>query len=249
MGVLAAGITDIGQKRSSNQDSIYLDNDLNLYIVADGMGGHQGGDIASQMVIEVYPKVFKENFEKIKDPDKLLEHCSKVVNEKIFARAQMDSQLQGMGTTLVVLYFHSNKLYINNIGDSRAYLINQKHLFQLTRDHSLVQEKIKMGIYNRENALKDKMKNVLTRAVGFEDFVESDTFEYEVNKSDLFFICSDGLHGKVHEKDILEIITKKYKDVSHLTQEKLDNMTKDLINKANANGGNDNISVIVVAAL
>ena len=147
-----------------------------------------------------------------------------------------------MGTTIVVKYFHENQLYVGNVGDSRCYLINQKKLYQISKDHSLVQEKINLGIYGREEAKKDKMKNVLVKTVGFEAKVDIDVFNYQVLRNDMFLICSDGLHAKVTDHDILYIINSFIPDASKASQDSVEKTVTALIAQANENGGQDNIS-------
>jgi protein phosphatase len=132
-----------------------------------------------------------------------------------------------------------------NVGDSRGYLIRDNYIFQITRDHSLVQEKLTLGIYDRDGAKKDPQKNILTRTVGFDLDVNVDTYDYEYQEGDLFLFCSDGLHGKVCDKNILEIINLNFKNPDNSAQESLDKSIAQLIHQANTNGGQDNISVIL----
>ncbi len=252
MGLIASGLTDIGQKRSTNQDSIFYDNEKYLYIVADGMGGHKGGDIASAMAVEDIPEfIFNNSTSKTADNIKAsIQHA----NNKIKAHGEGNPKLKGMGTTVVTLMFEKDTLYIGNVGDSRAYMVSKGKLYQLTIDHSLVQEKLSLAInansshYNREKAAIDPQKNVIVRTVGFEPSVNVDVYSYKVNKNDFFFICSDGLHGKVSDKDILEIINHHMPDPSTASQSDIDQIVNDLVKQANSNGGNDNISVIAVVA-
>lgn len=248
MGIIAAGQTDIGMKRKTNQDAIYLNSRDHLYVVADGMGGHSGGDVASSLAVQHLPKFFFDNISK---SEELKEHfitSVKYANKKILLEASKRPELKGMGTTIVGMFFHKAELFIANVGDSRCYMVNNSQLFQLTRDHSLVQEKINMGIYNREEAVKDIMKNVLVRTVGYEDNVEVDIFNYRVSRNDIFLLCSDGLHSKVSDRDILHIINHHIPTPQSATKEDLQNLVTSLINQANANGGNDNISVIIALA-
>ncbi|ATH07712.1 hypothetical protein BIY24_07065 [Halobacteriovorax marinus] len=246
MGLISSGLTDIGQKRKTNQDSIYLNPDKNIFVVADGMGGHNGGDIASQMAVDLIPAHLLENMGK--DPKQALSQSVVYANNEIKKKSDQDQLLQGMGTTVVGFYFKGDTLYISNVGDSRAYLVNRNKLFQLTKDHSLVQEKLNLGIYNREQAANDPQKNVLVRTVGFEADVEVDIFSYKVSKGDIFLSCSDGLHGKVSDADIVYIINKYIPDPAKATPETVQQTVTTLVAQANANGGNDNISVIVVVA-
>jgi PPM family protein phosphatase len=246
LAILCSGDTHVGMKRTTNQDSISLNPELNLFIVADGMGGHNGGDIASQLTIEHLPQLFKENLDK--DPKELLKLCVKEVNRMIYDKGQSDPQLKGMGTTIVSKFFKGPNIYVANVGDSRSYLVNNGKLFQLTRDHSFVQEKINMAIYTREQAKFDKQKNIITRTVGFDPEVEVDVYTYKICKNDIFFICSDGLSGYLSDPDILFLINKYIPEPAKATQEDLDQTVQVLIEKANANGGKDNISVIISVA-
>ncbi len=246
MEITAFGASDIGKTRSSNQDSIYVNQEKKLFIVADGMGGHRGGDIASAMTVELFPDFIFKN-EALSVQEKLTKAVD-YTNETIFLKSKENEKLKGMGTTIASIYIDANKAYITNVGDSRAYLIHNKELFQLSKDHSLVQEKISAGHYTRLQAAKDPMKNILVKAVGYDEFVEADVFSYTISKGDLFLICSDGMHGKVNEKDILFLINEHSKDLSNNTAIKLESITKSLIDQANKNGGQDNISVVLIWA-
>ncbi len=246
MGLISSGLSHIGMKRKTNQDAIYLNPKKHLFIVADGMGGHNGGDIASQMATTVMPEFILENYDQ--DPVKLQKQAIAFANNSIKKRGEQDESLVGMGTTVVSQLFRGPNLFTANVGDSRAYLFNNKKLYQLTCDHSLVQEKLNLGFYTREQAGDDPQKNVLVRTVGFESEVEADVFNYKVHRNDIFLSCSDGLHGKVSDSDLVYIINHFIPDPSKATQEQLDHTTQFLIDMANKNGGQDNISVILVVA-
>lgn len=246
MGLISAGKCDIGRKRKTNQDSIYLNPERNIFVVADGMGGHNGGDIASAMAVKHVPEFIINHY----DMDPIQSSSQSVIsaNKAILNRGKEDPRLEGMGTTVVTMYFRGQNLYLTNVGDSRSYLINKNRLFQLSKDHSLVQEKLNMGIYDREQAAKDPQKNVLVRTVGFDDEVDVDVWTYKVSKNDVFLGCSDGLHGKVSDEDIIFIINKFIPNPSTATQSDVEQCAQYLIDQANRNGGNDNISVILVLA-
>ena len=246
MGLIASGNTDIGRKRKTNQDSFFIGLDHKLFVVADGMGGHNGGDIASQMAVKALPDYVAQNLDM--EPVLLMTGSIKESNRSIKHFGETHPELVGMGTTIVSFFFKGQNIYIGNVGDSRAYLINQKRIYQLSKDHSLVQEKLNYGVYNREQAALDPQKNVLVRTVGFEDNVEVDVFVYKVNKNDIFLCCSDGLHGKVSDEDILYLINKFIPDPAVATQETADSVVKALIDQANDNGGQDNITAILVIA-
>jgi PPM family protein phosphatase len=246
MAILSAGATDIGRKRKTNQDSICLDPDHNFFAVADGMGGHSGGDIASQLSVDLMPKYFLKHPDA--DPQALMKGMIQEINQAILHKADQQPELHGMGTTISAILFHGQNLIIGNVGDSRVYMINNNNIFQLTRDHSFVQEKLNMGIYTREDAVNDPQKNVLVRSVGFETEVNVDVFSYRICKNDVFLVCSDGLHGKVSDADILYIIQKNIVDPATCINDDLAAAVKELIQQANDNGGQDNISAVLAVA-
>ncbi len=246
MGILCTGATDIGRKRKTNQDSICLNHAYHFFAVADGMGGHNGGDIASQTSVEVMLDYFPKNSNL--DAQLLMNKTIQEVNRTILQKAEEQPELHGMGTTVSAIHFSGPQLVIGNVGDSRVYMINNNHIFQMTRDHSFVQEKLNMGIYSREDAAKDPQKNVLVRSVGFESDLLVDVFNYRICKNDIFLVCSDGLHGKVSDGDILHIVQRNISDPSRCQLEDLERTVKELIQQANDNGGQDNISVIMAIA-
>lgn len=246
MSIISAGQTDIGMKRKTNQDSIYVCPSNKLFVVADGMGGHNGGDIASQMTVKLMPEYIGQS-----DTTQVAESLKNAiihVNQSIYQHGQENIELKGMGTTITSMMFDGTHLNIANVGDSRTYLINNRKLYQMTRDHSLVQEKLNFGIYDREGAKSDKQKNYLARTVGFESEVEVDIFKYKISQNDLFLLCSDGLHGKVSDEDIIYIINRELPNVSNATQKDLARVAATLIDQANTNGGQDNISVVLAMA-
>ncbi len=246
MGIISAGATDIGRKRKTNQDSICLDPTHNFFAVADGMGGHNGGDIASQLSVNIMPEFMAAHTEL--EPGVLMKELIQKINQSILEKAQSNPEIHGMGTTVSAIHFAGPQLFIGNVGDSRVYMINNQNIYQLTRDHSFVQEKLNMGIYTREEAVKDPQKNVLVRSVGFDPDVLVDVFHYRICKNDLFLICSDGLHGKVSDSDILHIVKQTIPDPAQATRAHLLDAVHELIRQANENGGQDNISVIIAIA-
>lgn len=246
MGIISAGATDIGRKRKTNQDSICLDPAHNFFAVADGMGGHNGGDIASQLSVKIMPEYLSAHGKT--EPELLMTELIENINDEILKKAQANPDLQGMGTTISAIYFAGPQLFIGNVGDSRVYMINNQNIYQMTRDHSFVQEKLNMGIYTREEAVKDPQKNVLVRSVGFDPDIQVDVFHYRICKNDLFLICSDGLHGKVSDGDILHIVRSNIPNPAEATKGQLEDAVHELIRQANENGGQDNISVIIAVA-
>lgn len=247
MFIISAGATDIGQKRKTNQDAFLVLEDKKLYVVADGMGGHSGGDIASQKAVETF-KDFHFQIENSLSPSEFLAHYIKKCNKAIFQKALENPTLKGMGTTITSAFIHENKLYLGNVGDSRTYLFHQKNLFQLTKDHSLVQERVNHGVYTRLAARKDPMKNILIRSVGFEESVEVDTFEYKISKGDFFLLCSDGLYNKLNDEALLKVFQKYFSQMPEDIKGSLTTMVDELIKLANEAGGEDNISVIMLYA-
>lgn len=246
MEIISAGISDIGRKRDTNQDSIFVSKKDHFYIVADGMGGHSGGELASTMAVKHMSEFIKNNTEL--KADECLKAALSHANLEIKKFADNDQTLKGMGTTVVSLLFNMNEetVSIGNVGDSRAYVITHEKLFQLTKDHSLVQEKINMGLYTRKQALEDPHKNVLSRTVGYDEDVKIDIFNYKLKKGDIFLICSDGLHGKVSDEDIIYTIKKELLNRA-LDFTTIRDCAQNLVRQANENGGQDNISVVLAA--
>jgi serine/threonine protein phosphatase PrpC len=241
MKTISYGNTDIGRTRSTNQDSIFVDNENGCFVVADGMGGHRGGDIASQKAVQTIAEKTKNKYFPIKN---FLLDLVTSCNKNIFDIAAENEELSGMGTTMTVCLLENKQLCIAHVGDSRAYLIHEQQIFQLTKDHTLVQEKINLGIYSREQALKDPQKNVLIKTVGYEESVEIDYYQVSIEPKDLILICSDGLFGKLSDLEILEIISKQ-----KINETTIKTAVNELINAANLNGGQDNISAILIALI
>ena len=238
-----SGKTDIGQKRKTNQDSICLLPEKDFFAVADGMGGHNGGDIASQMSVELLKE---EIISQSEISEEKLTSTIQKINKEVYNHGQKNKELRGMGTTISAVQFDQKFLNLINVGDSRIYLIHKGKLFQMTRDHSLVQEKLNLGIYDREGAKRDPQKNVLIRTIGFEEDVEVDYYKYRLHDNDIVLICSDGLHGKVCDEDILKIVNQHINPTGQAQKKDLDDAVEHLIFQANLNGGQDNISVILV---
>jgi protein phosphatase len=234
--------TDIGRKRQQNQDNGAAFPDMGLFIVADGMGGHRGGETASAMVVEIVPQMVR-HWQKKKDwdPKFVIKQAIQEANEQIYLRALKQPQLQGMGTTTTALLFKDDKLTIGQVGDSRCYYFRPGALWQVTRDHSLVQEKLRAGLITREQVRTDRMKNVITRSVGFEQNVEVETFEMSINPGDVFLICSDGLSGLIEDPEMLSVVQTELFETGDIKR-----AVNQLVEHANANGGDDNITAVVV---
>ena len=239
MKVSAYGLTDVGLKRSKNEDNLLVDVDMGLFIVADGMGGHKGGDMASRLAVESMREVVKTHREEhtFLSPRAMLEEGYTEASSRIFIESQANNKLlQGMGTTLVSAYIHQNEIYIANVGDSRAYYFNKLYMWQLTEDHSLVNEHIRAGLLKDSEAKDFQAKNIITRSVGFEKDVRCDIVRKKLNVGDRYLLCSDGLCGLVDDEDIHDICRTQ-------PQQKA---VETCVQKAKDAGGDDNITVIVV---
>lgn len=236
--VVAYGKTDVGRKRTSNQDSLVINDRIMLYAVADGMGGHKGGEIASSLCTEVLESAVIKMLDRSEDfkVGPFLKEAVTLASMRIFERASMDSSLKGMGTTLVSLFIRGKNAYICQVGDSRVYLYRSGELWKITEDHSLVNEQVRSGLINREQADKITYKNVITRSVGFEEIVNVDIYTRELQKGDLFLLCSDGLTSMISDSDIR----------ANIDEHDLAGSVKRLIDASNEAGGNDNISTILV---
>ncbi len=238
--MVSTGRTDKGRKRNNNQDSIFISDTPvgplpNLYIVADGMGGHAAGDFASRYAISVVIDFIRKST--VVNPISLLKRALVYASNELFKEADKDKDKMGMGTTMVVAVVVDKKLYVANIGDSRLYLINDD-IKQITMDHSLVEELIRSGQLERNKGRNHPEKNIITRAMGSRDEAMPDFFEINIAEGDKILLCSDGLSNMVEDDEIRDII----QDYSSL-----DDAVSSLISRANYYGGNDNISVIIVS--
>jgi serine/threonine protein phosphatase PrpC len=250
--ISAVELTDVGQIRDHNEDAIGSQRDAGLYVLADGMGGYNAGEVASAIAVKtvleiVAEGVLRENRNDI-EPDTGLMRQSIVLrdaitraNKVIHQTAGSHAGCEGMGTTIVACMFFDNRLSIAHVGDSRLYRVRQNKLEQITLDHSLLQELVDRGFYTPEEAERSTNRNYVTRALGVEPSVEVDVQEIEVEKDDIFVLCSDGLSDMVDDEDI------------HLTistfSANLDTAGQQLIQLSNDHGGKDNVSVILTQAL
>ena len=233
---------DIGNRRTTNQDYVYVSdkpigNIPNLLVVADGMGGHAAGDFASRFTVE---SLIEELAKSTEDgPKAMMKKAIESANHRLLEEAKKDVSLKGMGTTLVVATVIERTLYFANIGDSRLYLLNSE-IKQLSRDHSFVQEMVRLGGMNAEEAKHHPNKNIITRAVGAKEKVEADFFEYRLKKGDIILMCTDGLSNMVEDDEIFRIV-KSSRDIVEAVER--------LVESANNNGGNDNIGVLIAKPL
>lgn len=232
--------TDVGQKRKMNQDYVFASADPvgnlpNLFVVADGMGGHNAGDYASSHAVKtVVEEICKDaDF----NPVKVIRHAIESANTEIVAQAQKDDTLRGMGTTMVLATIMGEYVYVANVGDSRLYVINRQ-IQQVTKDHSLVQEMVRMGEINAEQARNHPDKNIITRALGAERTVDIDFFDLKLETGSVILMCSDGLSNMVEDGQIEKIISDTDKD--------LEERGRILISEANRNGGKDNIAIVLI---
>lgn len=229
---------DVGRKREVNQDYIFVSNEPlgnlpNLLIVADGMGGHRAGDFASRYAVETLKEDLANSTED--GPEAMIRKAIQSANQKLIEAARQDARLEGMGTTLVVATVIEHTLYFANVGDSRLYLLHDT-IKQLSKDHSFVQEMVRLGGIDAEEAKHHPDKNIITRAVGAREKVEIDFFEYRLKKGDMILMCTDGLSNMIEDEEML-VIVKSSRDIVEAVER--------LVEKANDNGGNDNIGVIL----
>lgn len=232
-------ITDIGMVRKMNQDYIFCSNNpigslSNLFLVADGMGGHNAGDYASKCCVENMIAAIEHS--NLKSPISILEQALQKANTAVYETAERNEELQGMGTTIVAATILGTEMYIANVGDSRAYLIRE-YIHQITEDHSWVETMIQKGELDRKDARLHEKKNVITRAIGMGPVVQADFFEISLEEGDMLTMCTDGLSNMVADEDIYDIIK---------SSGNIESAGKELIRTANANGGKDNIGLILV---
>ncbi len=228
--------TDRGLKRETNQDSYLLNNELGLYIVADGMGGHLGGEVASSMAVQIAEGLINQ-VQSTEVPRNILKRVFREASHQIYDKSlEKTPDLSGMGTTMVMAFYREPFLYIANVGDSRAYMFKDSNLWQLTEDHSLVNEQVRAGLLSEDQAKNFASKNVITRSVGYEREVECDVIEREIQAGEYFLLCSDGLSGLVSNEQITGIIKEN----------KPNQVVKKCIEAAKANGGDDNITALLI---
>ena len=234
MEIKAWGATDVGLKRENNQDSILINKPLKLYIVADGMGGHKGGEVASDLAVKTVLKVIESQAGR-GDVRDILRLAYQEASGCIHHTAKIERpELDGMGTTMVLGYVQGDQIFFGNVGDSRAYLFSENELWQITEDHSLVNEQIRSGMITPAQAENVVGKNVITRSVGFEESVKPDIYQRTLKAGEGYLFCSDGLCGLISDEMIAEIVESCNDD----------QIVPRCIEEAKAAGGDDNISVI-----
>ena len=248
INTLSFGQTDVGMRRDHNEDSLLVNDDQRLYVVADGMGGHAGGEMASKIAVSKIDEVVSTemspllNGQKFKGPIEqhpalmVLPNAVKAACAQIFRTAQEMPELQGMGTTVTAVSFVDSYAFFAHVGDSRAYLVRDGHIEQLSEDHSLVNEQLKAGLITEEQARISRFKNIITRSVGFEEDVAVDTMVVPIQPGDIYLLCSDGLANLASDVEMRDIAYENF----------LRDVPQRLIDLANDRGGDDNITVITV---
>lgn len=245
---VASAVTDIGRRRVSNEDAFGMDEELGLYVVADGMGGHAAGEVASREAVDTVISMVRRDRavaqavaagdrspEALRRLSRTLEAAIQAATYMVFAIAENEPEQRGMGTTLSALLLCEDLGVVAQVGDSRVYRVRDSTVERLTEDHTLVAWQLKQGIISAAEAERSPHKNVITRAVGSRDYVQVDTSTFEVKANDRYLICSDGLHGYLVDDEI-----------SSMMEGPVDIVAKTLIELANTRGGRDNITAIVV---
>lgn len=241
------GTSDVGMKREHNEDSYLLAPDLRLFVVADGMGGHAGGEMASGISVRTVEKQVR-NSKNLLDPNttydgpieknpliRVLNDAVRGACNAVYTKSREIVDLQGMGTTTTTMLFHGKHAFVAHVGDSRAYLVRDGKIMQLSEDHSLVNEQLKAGLITEAQAKQSRFKNIITRSVGFEADVEVDTVAVEAQPNDVYLLCSDGLCNLVQDNEMRDIVNENF----------LARVPEVLIDLANSRGGDDNITVVV----
>lgn len=238
MRLIPYALSDVGRKRAHNEDNFLVAENLGLFAVADGMGGHQAGEMASRLAIEKLRDQVKAPPRAATRAENLASftRAMMTVGADIFDAAQADPDLEGMGTTLTALWVQGRRAYIAHVGDSRAYLYRDGKVQQLTFDHSWVAEQVRAGFLTEQEARESRFRHIITRSVGFERDVQVDGSVTPVRVGDCLILCSDGLSNFVEEADLIEVLSRQlYRDVPQV-----------LVDLANARGGDDNITVVLI---
>lgn len=246
---LAFGFSDVGKKRVRNEDNYLIIPDLRLYLVADGMGGHAGGQTASKVAVQTIAQIINANqavldsgtiydIEQLETSPvaKLLSDSLRGACHEVHDQSQNNTKLQGMGTTVTGLLLHNNFAFVGHVGDSRAYLVRNNQILQLSEDHSLVNEQLKAGLISEVQAKNSRFRNIITRSIGYEDDVDVDMIALQMRPNDVFVLCTDGLTTLVADQEIHNVIADSY----------LHEAPALLVDLANHRGGDDNSTIILV---
>lgn len=234
-------ITDRGRRRKKNEDSIKIISNENFFMLADGVGGNKSGEIASKCALEALEKYVRENpldaFTTKEEIFRYFLDAVNFVNQYILAISDTDIKYEGMATTLVFAYIKDDTVYVANVGDSRLYIVENEELKQVTDDHTYVNDLVKKGIITKEEAINHKKKNLITKAIGVSVYVRPDCFCLKASPDSRLLICSDGLYDEVSDSTIRDTL---------ISTDDMQQCADELVDKANSNGGNDNISVICI---
>lgn len=236
--IIADGITDIGKVKRANQDKICLFPQWNIFVVADGMGGHAGGGVASSISVDTIHRYFADSRDSNLLSSERLLSAIRESNLEIAGKGASDKEYLGMGTTIVVMLIDRMTAHVAHVGDSRAYIIRDAGIRQITSDHSLVNQYVGNGLITKEQAKGHPLKNVLTRALGMSGNIDVDINSLQIEPDDIFILCSDGLTNMIEDEDILNTIISCGDDIPLAC--------RSLVDLANNNGGEDNISVVIV---
>jgi serine/threonine protein phosphatase PrpC len=243
------GRSDVGRRRASNQDAFLCDDELGLWVVADGMGGHAAGEVASSESVDTIVGMVRRGLrsldldgepseEKARAASRLLESAVQAATYLLFAMAELDRGKAGMGTTISAMMRFGSSVVLAQVGDSRIYRVRAGEALQLTEDHTLIAWQIKQGLITPEEARVSRQRNVITRAVGSRDYVQVDTSVWDATSGDAYLLCSDGLHGYLRLEEIPELLAEGH-DVA----------VDRFIDLANGRGGKDNITAVIVGVL
>ncbi|VAX13838.1 Protein serine/threonine phosphatase PrpC, regulation of stationary phase [hydrothermal vent metagenome] len=246
------GLSDVGLVRGHNEDKIAWDENLGLVLLADGMGGHNAGEVASELavncIIDSLRGVLIPDVDETLDRQSAVDEAIQYANNEIVQVALERQECAGMGTTIVLSLFYDNSVIFGHVGDSRIYRYREGSLSQITTDHSLVQEMVDNGYISEEEALTSASRNLITRALGIADTVDVDVIEDDCRTNDLYLLCSDGLTDLVTDDEIAGIF-KQYSYMEGYSASALESIVTSLVSSANEKGGKDNISTVLVARL
>jgi len=256
MKIASAGLTDVGRKRSSNEDAFTIALPHSLFVVADGMGGHAAGEVASRLAVDsiarhisgsdpknepTVPASFRSpgaDEAALPPPARRVLNAIRLANQEIVRSIRKNSSQRGMGTTVVAAHLVANRAFIGSVGDSRAYLVRDGVIRQITSDHTFVNEQVRLGTLTAIEARRHPARNILTRAVGSQDDVQADLIEQDLHPGDLLLLCSDGLTGMLEDEDILRTVAAHSED--------LPAACRALVDLANSRGGDDNVTVVLI---
>jgi protein phosphatase len=254
----SVGLSDVGRKRSSNEDSFTIDAGHRLFVVADGMGGHAAGEVASRLAVESIERHISGSDPRkeptlpaslrspspeeaaLPIPARRVLTSIRLANHEIVRSVRRNRSMRGMGTTVVTILIEGSRAYIGSVGDSRVYLVRGSAIQQLTSDHTFVNEQVQAGAISEAEARKHPARNILTRAVGSQEEVEADLVQQDLKEGDVLLLCSDGLSSMAEDEEILQALLSEKGD--------LQASCKQLIDLANSHGGDDNVTVVLVRA-